>query len=413
MNVAFQRILRYLDSLRSFNRNCWLLFAAITLNGIAQGIFLVIFNLYILSMGIGSDVLGAILSAAPFAQAIISIPISLLGEVIGFKRAFLLTFALSGVAKLVQAATPNVPLIALAAFVDGLALSGSFVIRLPFLAANTGTDARTRVFSVNSILFSLSLSLGSLFASFLPNLFQSLTPNLTLAYRYTLYVAGGIALLAMLPTRALASTSVVTQKRPQLRDYLWQANRLALQQGVVALFVGIGLGIVGPFMNLFFIYHLGTTREFYGAVSALAVIPAILGTLIIPRLATRARSPIGLITFMRMFIPVFLIGFALTANPWWGTFTFWGQNALFFMIQPIAFAFAMNVGDSEAPVVSAWLNTAYWIGNAIAAPVTGAFFAQGDYRFPLYLASVAVIISGVFNQLFFAPLERRLREGVV
>ncbi len=41
---------------------------------VAQGIFAVDFNLYILSLGVTADTLGAVLSAAPFAQALASWP---------------------------------------------------------------------------------------------------------------------------------------------------------------------------------------------------------------------------------------------------------------------------------------------------------------------------------------------------
>ncbi len=83
-------ITTYFGSFFGFNRNVRLSFSANLLNGLSQGIFLVVFNLYILEMGISADVLGGILSASPLAQALGSIPIGFLAEVIGFRKVFVL-----------------------------------------------------------------------------------------------------------------------------------------------------------------------------------------------------------------------------------------------------------------------------------------------------------------------------------
>jgi MFS family permease len=412
MKAFFARGLTYLKSMRQFNRNCWLIFASAGLSGAAQGIFLVVFNLYILSLGIAPDTLGGILSAAPFAQAIGSIPLSFMAETLGFKRIFVLIFLLSGLAKVGQIATRSVPLIALAAFVDGLALSGSFVIRLPFLAANTDGSDRTRVYTLNSMSFSISLSVGSLLAGYLPNLFDAWGADLSTAYQYTLYAAGAIALLAVLPVLRLDPTPTPRRDQPGIRSYLWGMSGFTIKLAVIALFVGLSLGSIGPFMNLYFIYHLGTTPAFYGTVSALAVIPAILGTALIPPIEARSDSRVTLVTILRALIPLFLVGFTLTTNRWLGTTAYWAQHTLFFMTQPVAFAFAMDAARRDKAVVSAWLNIAFWLGNALAAPLVGALLADEAYRTPLHIAAAAVALSALLNQGLFVPVERRLKEGV-
>ncbi len=400
----------YRQSLRGVSRNCWLVFLAGSLAGLAQGVFAVDFNLYILELGIAPDTLGGILSAAPFAQALASIPINLLSEVLGFKAAFVVIFGVSGLAKVGQLVTTSVPLIAAASFVDGLAMAGGFVVRLPFLAANTEPRAQTQVYSINSMLFSVSMSLGSLLASHVPNVLEGVTGDLAGAYRATLLGAAVLTLLAVIPIFALRPTPPTGLRPLALRDYLWRVDRFVIYQAAITLFVGLSIGVVGPFMNLIFLYHLGATREFYGAVSALALIPAVVGAAAVPALATRTGSIVRKVTWLRLAVPLCLIAMAITSNPWVGTVGFWGQNTLVFMAAPLAFAFAMEIARDTRPVLSAWLNVAFWIGSAVAAPLTGLLIAEDRYGAALVLAAAFSVGAALLNQIWLAPIERAAPE---
>jgi peptidoglycan biosynthesis protein MviN/MurJ (putative lipid II flippase) len=61
--------------------------------------------------------------------------------------------------------------------------------------------------------------------------------------------------------------------------------------------------------------------------------------------------------------------------------------------------------------LAAWLNIAFWIGQAIAAPVTGAFFAQNRYPAPMILAALLSALAAVLNLVLFLPVEHRLEQG--
>ena len=115
---------------------------------------------------------------------------------------------------------------------------------------------------------------------------------------------------------------------------------------------------------------------------------------------------------LRALIPLFMLVLALTANRWLGAGAYWAQNTLLFMISPLAFAFAMDVARRSRSVMAAWLNIAFWIGQAIAAPVTGALFAQNRYPAPIFLAALLSMPAAVLNLALFLPVERRLKQGV-
>lgn len=415
MAASLRRAIAHLKGMGRVNRNVRLLFLGSTLNGVAGGIFAVIFNLYILGLGISPEVLGGILSAGPFAQALGSIPMAFLMERIGFKKVFLIIYGVTAVGRLLQIATTSVPLIALAAFGGGLAFAGDFVVRLPFLAANSTPEERNNIYSLSSILFSVAVAAGALFAGFAPNFIQSLVGgDLVAAYRFTLYFAGFLALLGVVPCFLITDQPIVHTRKISLAPYLWGMDRFTFQQAVVSLFVGVGVGLTSPFMNIYYVYHLGSSREFFGIMSALVIIPAMLATSVGPLLARKAGS-VRMVTYLRVLIPVFILLLALTINPWLGTLGYWGTSALTTMSQPLTFAFAMLVAAPRAkPATAAWLNVTFWFGNAFSAPLAGVFLAQSNYQIPLFIAAGAMLLAALINEVFFQPIEAAMaaaKEG--
>ena len=412
MRDLTRRATAYLRNMQALNRNVRLLYLASVFHGTSQGIISVVFSLFVLSLGVGADVLGGILSASPLAQAVGSIPAGFLAETIGFRSSLLLIYGVSGLAQLAQYATSSVPLIGMAAFVTGLALSGDFVVRLPFLAANSEPSQRATVFSVSSLLFSLSVSLGALIAGYLPTALLRVVPDLTEAYRYTLYIAGALDMLAVLPCLGTRDLMQKERRKISFRPYLWGMDRFTLQQAIVSLFVGLSAGTIMSFASVLFVYKLGTAREFFGTVAALSIIPVTLGAVAAPKVAQRLGS-VPAVTWLRLAIPASLATLAWTSSSIVGMGAYWAQRVLFMMSQPLSFAFAMDAAGqkSKAPV-SAWLNVTFWLGNAIAAPVAGAFVAQNNYALPLLMSGAAAVLAAICNQVFFGPVEARMKQEV-
>lgn len=398
--------------MRGMNRNIKLLFAASVLNGVAQGMFTVDFNLFVLSLGISPGVLGAILSANPATQALGSIPVGFLMEKIGYRRILIIVYGVAGIARLAQVATPHVWVMSLAAFIGGLALAGDFVVRLPFLAANSTSQDRPRMYATSSILYNASISLGALLAGYGPNLVQNITGwDLSRTYQATLIGAALVGVCAFLPCLGVREPHVEGPPRKiSLAPYLWGMDRYTVRQAVTSLFVGISLGLTTPFMNIYFLYHLGTNREFFGTVSALVIIPAMIATALGPLLSARVGQ-VRAVTLLRSIIPFLLVNLAVFPNRWGGTLSYWGTSALNTTAQPISFAFAMQAASKKAKsACSAWLNVTFWLGNAAAAPLAGAFMVQSNYRMPLFIAAGSILIAGVLNQIFFARIEESMKQ---
>jgi len=183
-------------------------------------------------------------------------------------------------------------------------------------------------------------------------------------------------------TLSMGKHSIVTRVYPYHED------------GTVELFVGLTMGMIIPFMNVFYLYRLGTSREFFGNVAALAVLPVMLATIIGPAIAKRLTN-IGAVRAARWLIPASMLLMAATTNAYLGTAGYWAYRALFVMSQSIWFAFVI---DTAAPrgkaAASAWLEITFWIGMAIAAPATGFLLARQSYTLPSLLSAAAAVVTG-------------------
>ncbi|MBC7262072.1 MAG: MFS transporter, partial [Chloroflexi bacterium] len=388
-----------------------LLLLSSLLSGIAQGIFNVDFNLYILSMGMNAALLGRILSVGPYAHAIGSIPIGFFGETVGYKRAFILIYLLAGLCQLLQVATRDVWLIMAAAFVAGLAFSGDFVVRLPFLAANSDDNSRAHVFSASSVLTSVAMAIGSFIAGYLPNLFARVAPDLTISYRYTLCLAGILTLIGVLPILMIADDKPVRKHKISLHPYLWGMDRFTVQTATVEFFIGLTMGLVTTFMNVFYVYWLKTSREFFGNVNALALLPMLVVTLLGPVVAPRVGKVRTIVT-SRLLIPASTLVIALTTNPFLTSGAYWAYRAFFAMSQSLWFAFVMETAAAKAKMaVSAWLEITFWVGMGIAAQVTGSFLSQSNYTAPFYVATVAAAMAALLTQVFVGSSKKQPAQG--
>jgi MFS family permease len=398
-----QGALSYLRRMVGFDRSLQLFFVATLLSGIGTGIFQVAFNLYALSLGMSADLLGRILTAQPLAFVVAGIPLALLGERVGYRRAFLGIFVVAGLGYFAQAAVLAPALICLAVFLHGLAMAGNFVVRLPLVAAYTRHAERSLAFSASGILMAVSMALGSLLGGYIPTLFEALAPDLVVAYRYTLYGAALLTLVAALPVALMRG--IERSKAPprfSLKPYLWGMGRVTVKLAVIELCLGLVYGLSLPFMNVFFVHHLGASREFFGAARALAIIPVTLATALAPALAASLGTA-RMVSGARLLVPLAMLSMAITRLPLVGAISLWGQRVLLEMSQAQWFAYAMDAGKGrEKSVASAWLNITFQFAQLFTTPLVGYCFARSNYALPYYLAAAAAALSAVLTYAFFA-----------
>jgi MFS family permease len=348
----FQRVANALLAIGRFQRNAQLYLLSNALSGVSLGILLVLYNLYLLSLGYKTDFIGLVLFTGSLGAGLAIFPAGLCIDRFGGKVTLIWTNLLIGAIGAGQILFRQpVPLL-ITAFAAGVVGAFFLVINAPYLTANSTAGERANLFSINIVLTLITTVLGEILGGALPGWFRGvswlhwLTNALprSLAwllarqaeprsYQLALLFAGLLAIPSLVPIFLLSndrptrnapgamSAPVAPFSKRRLRQLLldlrtstasWQRTSRELLKSAflimlaVQVLIGLGAGLFIPYFNIFFVQHLHASPALFGLIDGGAnAINAVL-TLLAPWLASRVGR-INTITFTRLLsIPLLL-----------------------------------------------------------------------------------------------------------
>lgn len=402
----------YLQTLGLFNRNIRLyLVSAFTIGFSYFGIFIVLFNLYLLRLGYSPRFIGAISALGSFAFVVMSMPAGALGRrfgsrpvIIGGILLYFLGFTLLPLAEFVPPAfqTAWLSVTYLIAFLGGPLY---WVNSSIYMMGMTGKEERNHVFSVRAALLPFAGFIGGLFAGFLTlriSLILGISLDNPAPYRYTLLLGG---LLYALPLWAMIRADNSEHDQEEKTSPPWKLMPLALVIPLALVEMLRMAGEVGTqtFINVYFDVALDVNPVRISMVLAAASLVAGLATLTMPGMVKRwGNDRTVLITMVGSIF--FLLPLALIPN--------WIVAALCYVI----FLTFSNISRSTALVyrmeivipiwwvsMASFAVTAQGIGQSASLYGSGLIIEQlGFPTFFLAMASVifiGMIIFWTFNTL--------------
>jgi len=316
----------YWQTLRTFNRDARLLLVSHFLIGLSySGIYVVLFNLYLLRLDYGTEFIGLINGIAIMLHAFFCLPAGILGGRWGTRRTVVIGALIAGVGLLLAPLGEFIPQSWQAIWFTStytlawLGASFYLVNHTPFLISVTAPGARNHVFSLLTALLGTATFLGSLLGGALPGFFGVLLQipaDQSAVYRASLVVGGVIFLLAV-PVLLQTRASTIEQ-------------RVAPSTAVaVNAYTGIALFAFGALLRVasegagksFFTVYLNTILQLptatIGLLVAVGQLLAIPAALLMPLLVGRwgRERTIGLATagMALSLIPMALIAHWLVA----------------------------------------------------------------------------------------------------
>lgn len=233
-----------------------LLFSFLT--GLAFGVFRLLFNFYVLSLGEGYDegFIGTLQTVASFAAILAAFPAAYIAERFSQKRVMIATSLLSGASFMGMVLFPMQATLIIFRMIAGMAMASRQVAVAPFLMLNTSEDERQWVFSFNFGLMTTAMFVGNMIGGSLPtwmgNLVNAL-PTDTISYQLAL---GSMMLVTILATGPLF---FVRAEAPDPDKYVELPWKLLGKYGwglmqffVPQVIIGLGAGLMQPFMNIYF-----------------------------------------------------------------------------------------------------------------------------------------------------------------
>ncbi|MDD2695232.1 MAG: MFS transporter, partial [Anaerolineales bacterium] len=154
--------------MRAFQPNARFYLLNVIIGGAAMGVYRLLFNFYVLSLGYDEALLGNLITTTSLTALLAALPMGYLVDIIGRKRALVASGALSSVAILVAVLWPGETVFYAMNVCSGLGQSLAAVTNAPFLMENSSEKERTYLFSFSSGLQMAMASVGNWIGGYLP-----------------------------------------------------------------------------------------------------------------------------------------------------------------------------------------------------------------------------------------------------
>ncbi len=418
--MIVKAVTRYWQQLRSFSANARLYLLSMVITGLSFSIYMLIFNLYIVSRGYPRSFLGELQSMPNLISLLGALPAGVLVDRIGRKRAMVLAGAGQTLATVGIVVAPGPWWLRLSMITFGLSQSLWMVSGSPFLVENSAEEERNALFSASFGLQTLVGFLGTLVGGYLPTLFGGLLRvdvESAPAYAATLGVTVLMSAVALLPV-------LLIKERPRLTAgevHLYRPWRNISNPGLVVrifipnIVISMGAAILIPYMNLFFKETFPISDKVLGTLFAVSSVITGVATLASPLLADRWGRIRALVITQLASIPfLLLIGFS--GRLWIAALAFWVRAALMNMGNPLYNAFAMEqVTERERATVSGLMGMSWNIGWTIGPYVSGYMQSNPNIGFqPIFVITCTLyVLAVVLEKVFFQRLDDRQRRAAL
>ncbi|MEW4428816.1 MFS transporter [Paenibacillus pabuli] len=377
--------------IRGWSRNIQLFFLASILYQIGNGMFSVLYNLYIQGLGYNDTMNGQIVSIQSLATAIMFVPIGLGGDRFSRKRLLIAGALFSGIFLIGRSFDYSASGLIWFAVFSGLFAGVFQVLAIPFLAENVKKSQRLKMFSYYSSLVLASQVLGSLGGGVFADLLHTLGIAKVTGLQTVLFIGGAATLAAFIPMlfvsddKASAQTVTTdhtvpaaiatedknlstTEESGKLQNNN-KDSRLIGQFVITQLLIGFGSGLVVPYLNLYFTNRFSVSLSAMSILISLGQIMTIVSMLIGPTLAAKVGSVRAVVLFQVFSLP-FLLLTGFTNVLVIASVSFLFRQALMNAANPIQSAILVDrVSDKRRGIANSLMQTAFMIGWATMGPV--------------------------------------------
>ena len=397
---AARELRTYFSRVGDFSRNAKLYMIGTFLMGVGHGSAWVHLNLYYRGLGLGEETIGRILSTGSLGTVLMAIPAALLIDRVPAKRVF--AFASTGYAVSLggQLLTADPTVLRLLAMTAGMSFTVHWATAAPFFMRNSSGQERIYLFgfahaieTVATIVAAVGVGtvVGRLSASF----------SEVAAYRFAL---AGVAFLSLC---AVAAFVLIDSRPPArsgrgFREYLVARDWKLLGKIIFpSATIGMGAGLIIPFLNLYFKERFGQSPLQIGGVYAVSQFFMVLGFLLGPVVARRLGIVRTVAATELASIPFFLL-MAFTGSLPVAVVAFWMRGALMNMNHPLITNFAMEVVSEDQQAVTNSLRMLAWnLSWMVSTQVGGWLIEREGFTLPMLITIVLYATASITTYWFF------------
>jgi MFS family permease len=365
-----------------------------------MGVFRLLFNFYVLSLGFDEALLGRLITISSLTALLAALPMGYMADIFGRKSSLVLSGLLVSLSVFAMVLWPYQGVFYAMNVVSGIAQSLAAVTMAPFLMENSGDEERTYLFSISAGLQMAMASVGNWIGGYLPTWVSGLrevSPTSSTAYAGALLVIAILAGAGVIPLLFLRTRQLDKSERSVFAplSYAYRNPGRLSKLILPMLLTSIGAGLIMPFMNVFFRVVHSQPDPVIGALFAWGSLAMGVGLLIAPPLADRMGKIQLVVVSQGLSIPFLII---LGYSPWFwmSAAAYYVRLALMNMSGPVYQTFVMEQVETSARATVASLVSMSWnFGWAFSPMISG--WLQVNYGFGLpYLGTILLYTVSVF-----------------
>ena len=399
----------YLGSVRMFSRNARLYLIGSFLIGFNYSVFELLLNLYLKELGFVEGQIGYVQSSRAMGMTLIAIPAAMVLSRFSLKPLLIGCCVLLTVFSFGLTTWTELEFLIGFGLLGGMAFAFFRVASGPFYMRNSTKAERTHLFSFSFGSHLLAGMIGSWGSGNLVKLIGDQTGDIILGYQFTLYVALAISLMAVIPLSLIKASppSAEENKLSLSREQFRRRGGFYLRLATVNILVGIGAGLIIPFLNLYFRDRFGLTPDRIGFYFILLSFGMLAGTLCGP-LITPRYGLVRTIVWTQMASIPFMLTLAYTHSLYLAVPAFIIRGALMNMGVPINNNFSMELSEKgEQGLVNALLMIS-WTGSwMFSVAIGGNIIERYGYTVVLNISVALYVLASLAYFIFFSRVEKR------
>lgn len=396
----------YASQVRKFSRNARLYLLNVVIIGAAMGVFRLLFNFYVLSLGYNEALVGSLITVSSFTALLAALPMGYLADLVGRKNSLLLSGALLSASVLAIVIWPSEGMLYAMNVVSGLGQSLAAVTMAPFMMENSGEEERTYLFSFSSGLQMAMASVGSWIGGYLPSwigLTRGVPAVSSQAYAGALLVVSITFAIGLIPLAMLRTPRLQRSERSVFAPLSYASKQPSLLGKLILpiLVTSIGAGLIMPFMNVFFRQVHHQPDPVVGSLFAWGSLAMGIGLLLAPPLANRMGKIQLVVATQALSIP-FLIILGFSPIFWLSTMAYFIRLALMNMSTPVYQTFVMEqVEPSARATVASLVSMAWNFGWTLSPTISGILQVRYGFGPPFLGTIILYTISTLLYWAFF------------
>jgi MFS family permease len=381
--------------------------------GFAFSVTWLYLNFLFESLGFSDSLVGAANAIPNLVAIVLALPVARLAGHLGFIRTLRIAALVAGSGLILLGFVETTGLVIGAVVLVGIGGMAFWVVPSPLMTALEPASNRTYLFSAQFAAQLFAGFLGSLIGGQMPDIFARLTdvePKSLEAIQWTVILSGLLYMLAALPLR---KSSEVKPEEPG-HGPLWhiprQARHIFVKLLVPNALIGLGAGLIIPFLNIFVEGKFGVAFSTLGAVFAWSQLGMALAVMTQPFIADRLGKVASIVLVQALSLPfIAMLGFSSSFLA--VAIALFVRSALMNAANPIYAAFTMEqVKDDWRPSLAAAENMVWaagWVIGPIVSGVVRESLGFDSGFLVLFAAMLALYATGItYSWLVLRPLEK-------